>query len=719
MKREKLSKALFCLPVSLFAGSYLEMFRETKNAFLTNAYSGLLTGDVTYTIAIKILFAAAAIFIPVYLLLTYGKPVLRFAEKHRYPLAACVFAACVLLKLNGSSLSMWAQYLNTGGFSGDPDSYGVLFGFPRPIRSDEWAVFTPMCFSQQNNSFSGISELVRGVPTDTRTVYGLPSLSLIGIFRPFFLGYFLGAEYGLTFYWTGRLIALFLTSYECALLYTNKDKLLSASAAVMLTFSPVVQWWFSTNGFADMLIWGQTAIVIWSQYMKPGRTLTGRILCALALIECAGAFLFTFYPAQEVPLAYLFAALFIGYTLEHLKGAGLRAARDLTIIIGAVIVFAFICLSILMKSRETISLLLSTSYPGGRFETGGSETGISRMFGWIQNLFLPVDAANRIAENSCEAASVISLFPMGTILALTALLLLKRDRQLICLTAVQLFFVLFLYAGFSADTAKLTLMSNVTQHRLKPIMGITEVFLLLRSVKLIFGHAPSTGRLATAIKLFAALVLSAGFTVCAVRTQPDFMNRLQMLMAFAVVFGMIFCLMNIGSRRFAAAFAVIVTMTTGLSGACVNPVQTGACAIGDNELVRAAREIAAEDPDARWITTDTVWVVDNILPAAGAKTLTSTQVYPAFETWEKADPDGIYRDFYNRYTSVSATLTDGPVTFELLNADQFKVSLTKEMLRTLDIGYIVSGRAYSEEETGRFDLTFLTQAGFHFIYHVN
>lgn len=70
----------------------------------------------------------------------------------------------------------------------------TLIGISRSIRSDEWAVNTPMMISQYFNNaapFPYFSETIRGALTDVFIVYGQPVLNIVEIFRPFHWGYLL------------------------------------------------------------------------------------------------------------------------------------------------------------------------------------------------------------------------------------------------------------------------------------------------------------------------------------------------------------------------------------------------------------------------------------------------------------------------------------------------------------------------------------------------
>ena len=88
------------------------------------------------------------------------------------------------------------------------------------------------------------------------TTIFVPVKDILILSRPFNIGYLLlGEEYGLSFYWYGRLIALLLVTFELMMLITNKKKLLSLAGAILITGSPLVSWFYS-NYIVDLLISG-------------------------------------------------------------------------------------------------------------------------------------------------------------------------------------------------------------------------------------------------------------------------------------------------------------------------------------------------------------------------------------------------------------------------------------------------------------------------------
>lgn len=92
-----------------------------------------------------------------------------FLYRWRYAVAVVVLAVCVLLNLNGSSIGCWT------GILADGQDSGLIFGVNRAVRSDEWAVNTPMAFAQYldpQGAYPYFGQVMRGAATDSFIVYG-------------------------------------------------------------------------------------------------------------------------------------------------------------------------------------------------------------------------------------------------------------------------------------------------------------------------------------------------------------------------------------------------------------------------------------------------------------------------------------------------------------------------------------------------------------------
>lgn len=73
-----------------------------------------------------------------------AKKMVKTAYHYRFLLAFLVFILCVVFEISGSSIGLWQDFTGVSTESWD----GVLLGKSREIRTDEWAVNTPMAFSQ-------------------------------------------------------------------------------------------------------------------------------------------------------------------------------------------------------------------------------------------------------------------------------------------------------------------------------------------------------------------------------------------------------------------------------------------------------------------------------------------------------------------------------------------------------------------------------------------
>ena len=91
-----------------------------------------------------------------------------FIFKYRYYIAVTIFILCIIFQISGSSIGEWKNFV-----ASNITSEGVLLGESRTIRSDEWAVLTPMTFSQKFDGFNYFSNLIRGEKTDVFMIYAL------------------------------------------------------------------------------------------------------------------------------------------------------------------------------------------------------------------------------------------------------------------------------------------------------------------------------------------------------------------------------------------------------------------------------------------------------------------------------------------------------------------------------------------------------------------
>ena len=624
--------------------------------------------------------AAGVIGLGFFILLCKGKKAADFLYSYRYLICLILFACCVALQLNGSSIGMWSDTL------GQPES-GVLAGVSRYVRSDEWFASTPMAFSQYFDyprAFSYFGSVLRGMPTDMFLEYGQPVRDIAVIFRPFHWGYlFLPPAYGLSFYWCGRLFGLFLASFEFGMLITKRNRILSLAFSLLVGLAPVVQWWFAINGLVEMLFFLQIAVLLLKKYLETdSRGKRAGLLAGIFL--CAGGYILTMYPAWMIPLGYILAGTAAGIFLTSFSKKYWKRADVLVLAVEAA-VFLVLMGYIFYRSRGTIESLMNTKFPGRRFFTGGE--GYSTSTNYVANIWYAIFGyASYI--NECESARFFDFFPVCYLPLIWCLVKEKcRDKLLLILLAVSLFLEVYAIFGFSPALARVTLLSNCSSQRIFAVVGFCNLILLFRGLGLIREHI----RLPFAI--VGGVVLSVFCVQSNARVFPDYYMHahLNILAITLVLMALLYvALLMTGKQRGQLFFLAMVSVMMILSGSLVNPVRRGISNIYESETLRQIREVKEEDPEALWIVEGEDVPVINLPILVGARTVTCTNVYPALERWRALD-GGAYDEIYNRYANVCIDLNDADTAvFSLLRTDCFQLTCSPAVLKQIGVRYILT-----------------------------
>lgn len=632
--------------------------------------------------------------------------------KYRFWISGILLIVLVFFEIHGSSILYWQNYL-----SNLTKIYEPLIGVSRGIRSDEWAVNTPMLLSQYyNNSglFPYFSETIRGTLTDTFIIYGQPVRDVAIFFRPFHWGYLLLAPAkGLAFFWISRVIALFLVSFEFGMIFTQKSKLLSLIYALLITWSPVVQWWFAINGLVEMLVFGQLALIMITLYMN-NQNYYKRSLYALVALICAGGYILTFYPAWQVPLAYVFLVLFIGIVLENRKHF-IWDKKDVGIGIGLMLFLSIGMMYILAKSGGTISSVMNTVYPGGSAETGGNQ--FSRLFLYPGNLFFAFSRELSYA-NFCELAVYFDFFPMGIILTGWVLFKQKKaDIFLILMLLANTALILWCLFSWPEWLAKATLLSYSKPVRAFLAVGFLNILLLIKALVLFEGGFSKW------IKVGAALLMSVVMTLLSLEQYEGYLDFKMSILILFLLFGSFYVILS-GNKDWARKALLVISLAiVFVAGLFVNPVVSGLDAVYQQNLIKKIQQINSAD-NGLWIVDSGAEIgfpIINLPLMAGAPTINSTNVYPILERWHLLDPDGSEEDIYNRYAHISMNLTNtnSETNFVLKSPDLFEVNLNIANLEKLEVSYVFSKRdlsTLSNEEVSLIELA--DENGFK-IYTVN
>lgn len=647
-----------------------------------------------------------------------AKKIVKFAWQYRFLLGLLIFVLCVVFEISGSSIGMWEDYTGVSMESWD----GVLIGKSRAIRTDEWAVNTPMAFSQyaergEQDAFSYYSTIMRGTETDAYIVYGQPVRSWKMIYRPFQWGYlFLSPAKGLAFFWCGRWIALFLVSLEMGRYLFKKKRVLAGAYTMLITLSPVVQWWFAINGLVEMLIFGQLAVLLIKEYIRQ-KSYPKKILLMLGTVWCGGTYILVFYPAWQIPIAYVYLFLLIGIVPREWKKENWNWKKDLPILVCFFLLLGGSVGVIFYDAKDTILAVMNTVYPGSRVCSGGGA--LWMLLGWPSNLFFPYKNNITIGiSNVCEKACLISFFPLGLILGLWMMgKEKKRDVFLISTYIGALFLTAYAVFPWPVFLSKITLLSHCQPDRAALGAAMLNLIVLLYSID------QSEKKLPLLFCAAAGEVVAVEICAYVYQTTPDVFESKWWLAGMQVLalvmVGSVFMAVG-GGKRAQYLFVSVCAGVSVFAGAFVNPVRTGTAVVEENALVKAVKEVTESDNrEGLWLTEDMEMPLLNLPLLAGAPTINCTNTYPVMERWEAIDTEKTAENIYNRYANFHIVLEkDGKAVFENPVPDQVRLTMPVEDLKPLQISWILTKNNLENLETGQVEFVREKEVGDYKIYRV-
>lgn len=649
-----------------------------KNVFSYINIWRLIFFEVMYLVALA----------TVYISNRKGFKLLDFIYNKRYFIALVILVLCMIFQISGSSIGCWEDVL---GYNTDR---GILAGTSRAIRSDEWAVFTPMALGQVNNGFEYKNDNLRGgYPTDMFIIYGQPVKDISMIFRITQIGYLLfGAGAGLSFYWCFRFIALFMASFEFLMLITNKNKRLSFIGAIIILFSPTIQWWYSTNALIEMIVSSEIGLVLFDKYFKE-ENFKLRTLYMAIIFVCIGTFILTFYPAWMVPIAYIFLPTLIWIIIENRKNIKITKQDVISFII-ILLVFAGLMLRIFYKSWDTIITTLNTAYPGKRviLERGSPSVYV----GFLMNSLFTIVTS---FDNPCDMAVMMDFWPVALILLGIYVLKEKKSDIFVTLSLIAVLILNGYYLLCAPEwIAKISLLSKSWYGRIYQVSGLLNIFILFR----ILSNTEFKFK-----KVWAIIISGIVSILCVLVAKYYYPEKITLIIASALLLVftfMFYIILRYTENKKMFTWGILIFML--VTGGLVNPVRSGINLVYEDPLLNAIEQINNED-EGLWALIEIGLPEINLPNVAKAKTLNSTSVYPNLELWKKIDENNQYEEIYNRYAHIFITLipNNEETSFELLAPDVIRVFIRYEDIQKLGVNYLVRGAKLPElEETDEINL---------------
>lgn len=630
-----------------------------------------------------------------------------FILRYRWLIALLLFLFCILFRLHGSSIGVYNSYFPTmsEGVSADFE----LIGRSRSTRSDEWAVQTMTFFSQSYNDYSMMSNRMSIGDQNMILDYFAPVWDITSIAKPLNWGYLLfGSEVGLSWYWCGQLILLFLISFELFLILTQRNIRLSLLGSILITLSPVIQWWFLPH--IPIVFLYAMALFDLGYYFFTGKKSWQRILTTVAAGPVLAGFALSLFPSLQLMSGLVMGSLLILCLLRDRDQISFRRNDWSRIAIVAIVGGGLVGQFVLRYSSDLLAQM-STVYPGQRISTGGGY-GISDLFTDLSSVFLAYIDGN---VNYSEKATFIHLAPLFLVLypRMDYVLRRKKDQEVLIgrgFVIILLIEIIFLCIGFPEWLAKVTLFRYV--NRMKIAYGWTAVLFTVWGISILWKH---TEILRPWQGVLAAILYGVIHFAFLDQELLDYAPLPYYAVEIVVLAGIVLCI-TCGWKR-AGVYALSAFVIA--AGAFVNPICSGISAVTGHPISEKIAEISEEDLDAVWIGLGTSFVVNNFAMANGAHIINGTNFLPDFEKWQLLDPDGLYEDVWNRYANLEASLAFGETAIETSADDRVHISLNAQDLLDLSAEYILVPQKL-DEVSGNYgiELTELFNQDGYYIYRI-
>lgn len=559
---------------------------------------------------------------------------------------ALVFTVLVALDLNGSSI---------GNFSINPEQDpSLVAGQPRMIRTDEWAIGTPMAIGVARQGFP-TQPWIGLTPTKLDvTAYRGPTGGWTEAFHPYNWGYYaFGASRGMAFNWWFGMLASLVGIFALVRLIIGSNWIAGALAAVA-TFCPYVAWWSCSPALFAGLAAGAGACAI-----AAGRATTKWRIFGFSLL--AGyllvALVLTLYPPWIVSLVWVVIAMVVGqyidWRLPWRRLLGIAATA------GGLTVAALV--PWYLQNRDALALIAGTYYPGQRVSTPGGATWQFLMDAPVNFWMTAENVSLRKSTNLSEIASAWLPLPILAVAAVAAIVLSwqRRSRHsdaqvlaqadtvpelapravsstvaqplfgratVLLTAAVTLFLVLWAVVPLPAIIGKLTLLSSVEGGRMPLALGLGAVLLTAMAA----AATATRGRrlpIWLIVTWGVAGIATIGLTLWAAKLIPWRSGSASLLLIAASAAAVAVGFILIATGWFGRTAAVGLVLYCFVSWALVNPLYQGLGPLTSDPLVVATRETLRAEPNAVFANFG-YSLTGGLLQASGAQPRSVTTFYP-------------------------------------------------------------------------------------------
>lgn len=625
---------------------------------------------------------------------------IRFDKRVKITLGVLIgiFLFMVAAKMYWGSIPIWNRLLPDGA----PETRGLVAGTPRQIRMDDYAVGAPWLISNGLNGYPTENEALGGLKS---ALMNAPAKHPIAFFKPWHWGFLaFDIERGYAWMYSMGPFVLLCCSFLFFLLVTKNQYFLSLTGAITLLFSSgTASWTFIPATMTGLA----SAAFVSTAYLLHARNLRTILLSSFFLIYVVAAYILSLYPPYQVPLAYLFLFVLVGYVVNErrslfpLKKVPIKLVSLLSVTALAGVIFYLFREDI----QETVTAVTNTVYPGKRSETGGTGF-IANWYSEYYRWFFTDTKFPKSWLNSCELAHYLNFVPVIIPLSIALFIQSKRiDWMIVGASIFVVLMLIWMEIGFPKGLATATLMSMSPTRRTQIPMGIGSIVLLF----IYLGAIKNKVKLSTPL----TLVFIAGAIAFVVYTAYVNINDSDgLILAYQTFLPVLFFIgmnvllifsVNIPYRTVVFCIGILIFLIPNYK---LNPISQGLSPITENAFYKSVRQLVEQDPDARWIVNGNQFIT-YMVTATGAKQITGVKYIPDRKRiFSVLDPQMKRDSAYNRYAHVVfSTYIPGTGRDTVVLANQYEDGYVIAMdpcspkLKQLNVKYMVFDHATQPVET--------------------
>ncbi|MBB6579666.1 hypothetical protein HNP33_003782 [Comamonas odontotermitis] len=527
------------------------------------------------------------------------------------------------------------------------------FGQARPVRSDEWAVVTPMTQATVRNHFERYNKTSL-YQEDLRINYGLPIADWGIIFKPTMWLYGLvNPAYAYSFHWFA-IFSLFIGGY--AFLFTkfgatNKIALLLSFGLYFTGFSQF--WWNEKGPLIALFPW---VIIPFFLKIKPIWQLSLFYYFAVSWL------LTNLYPPVQISLA------FVGFiVLLLLQPKLFKLPTFVYLLIFAGLAAGTAALYLYDYLKETSA----TVYPGGRHFSGGN---VPSRF-WLSWLFPGINFSwsykDLIGMNMSEVGAVGMYYYISVLCLLNYknfhTLWLEKENQKIFVGLTIAFFMqcAWMFLPVPANVGMILLWDNVQPLRMQFASGVILTFLVFYTANIV-GIVFSWHRL-----LLLLIIATAGWGFFKYTIAPTRWEDL----VFLPIIGLAYLAARNKPHRAHSAIIIASVIFGTLFFGRFNPLQSAwpIFNLEDNHVVKYLRNEEKVN-DNLLVVTDLPGATAN---GFGFRSLSHVTPVPHMDFWKKSFPETSADELnyiFNRYSHINPYPSLRP---SLRQADSLEVPINR------------------------------------------